>query len=41
MPLIAGRDRVHYDRVIVEAELNVDDFEIVRLQTNGTDLRLD
>ena len=28
MSLIEGRDRVHYDRVIDEAELNVNDFEI-------------
>ncbi len=28
MSLIEGRDRAWYDWVIVEAELNVDDFEI-------------
>ena len=28
MSLIEGREREHYDRVIDEAELNVNDFEI-------------
>ena len=28
MPLIEGRERGRYDQVIVESELNVDDFEI-------------
>ena len=28
MPLIPEFDRQHFDRVIVEAELNIDDFEI-------------
>ena len=30
MPLIEGKDRVHYDQVIVDAELDVDDFEITK-----------
>ena len=38
MPLIEGRDRVLYDQVIVEAELNVDDFEII-LKRDSPDVK--
>ncbi len=30
MPLIEGRERAFFDRHIVEAKLNVDDFEITK-----------
>ena len=30
MPLILGRERALFDRHIVEADLNVDDFEITK-----------
>jgi len=30
MSLILGSERVRYDRVIVAAKLNVDDFEITK-----------